>query len=81
MINRQFDFDATEHATREDFVALLNEDLIREHQPVISYVVYSQVLQGSQYTSITDPLESHVAEEAAHADQIDDLDVTRRGDS
>ena len=35
--------------TRDDLVALLNEDLAREYQAVISYVIYSQVLKGPQY--------------------------------
>ena len=34
--------------TREDLVTLLNDDLAREYQAVISYVVYSQVLEGAQ---------------------------------
>jgi len=30
----------------------LNEDLSREYQAIIAYVVYSQVLKGAQYMSI-----------------------------
>ena len=31
---------------------MLNEDLAREYQAVISYVVYSQVLKGAEYMNI-----------------------------
>ena len=31
--------------TREKLAALLNEDLAREYQAIIAYVVYSQVLR------------------------------------
>lgn len=56
------------HATtREDLVALLNEDLAGEFQAIISYVIYSQVLKGPQYMTIAAELEKHAAEELAHA--------------
>ncbi len=53
--------------TREDLVELLNEDLAREYQAIISYVVYSQVLKGAQYMNIAAELEKHAAEELQHA--------------
>ena len=53
--------------TREDLVALLNDDLAREYQAIISYVVYSQTLKGAQYMNIAAELETHAAEELAHA--------------
>ncbi len=53
--------------TREDLVALLNEDLAGEYQAIISYVIYSQVLKGAQYMNIAAELERHAAEELAHA--------------
>lgn len=56
-----------ESVTREDLVALLNEDLAGEFQAIISYVIYSQVIQGAQYMSIAAELEKHAAEELAHA--------------
>jgi bacterioferritin len=58
---------ATKSLTREQLVALLNEDLAREYQAVIAYVVYSQVLKGAQYMSIAGELEKHAAEELQHA--------------
>jgi bacterioferritin len=53
--------------TREQLVDLLNEDLAREYQAVIAYVVYSQVLKGAQYMAIAAELEKHASEELAHA--------------
>jgi bacterioferritin len=53
--------------SRERLIALLNEDLAREYQAIIAYVVYSQVLKGAQYMAIAAELEKHAAEELAHA--------------
>jgi bacterioferritin len=53
--------------TREQLIGLLNEDLSREYQAIIAYVVYSQVLKGAQYMSIAGELEKHASEELAHA--------------
>src|SRR5882724_7337687 len=53
--------------SRERLIELLNEDLAREYQAVIAYVVYSQVLKGAQYMTIAAELEKHAAEELAHA--------------
>jgi len=53
--------------TREQLIKLLNEDLAREYQAIISYVIYSQVLKGAQYMKIAAELEVHAAEELSHA--------------
>jgi bacterioferritin len=53
--------------TREQLIDALNEDLAREYQAIIAYVVYSQVLKGAQYMAIAKELESHAGEELAHA--------------
>ncbi len=53
--------------TREQLIANLNEDLAREYQAIIAYVVYSQVLKGAQYMSIAGELEVHAGEELQHA--------------
>src|SRR5688572_32229199 len=53
--------------TREQLVELLNEDLAREYQAIIAYVVYSQVLKGAAYMAIAKELEVHAGEELAHA--------------
>jgi bacterioferritin len=63
--------------TRKQLIDLLNEDLEREYQAIIAYVVYSQVLKGAEYMSIADELAIHAAEELQHAitlaNQIDYL--------
>ena len=55
---------------RERMVELLNGDLAREYQAIISYVIYSQTLKQAQYMEIAKELEAHAAEELAHAIQI-----------
>jgi len=53
--------------SRKELIALLNEDLAREYQAIIAYVVYSQVLKGAEYMTIAKELEVHATEELAHA--------------
>ena len=53
--------------TRKQLVDLLNEDLAREYQAIIAYVVYSQVLKGAEYMAIAKELEIHASEELSHA--------------
>jgi len=53
--------------TRAQLIDRLNEDLAREYQAVIAYVVYSQVLKGAEYMTIAKELEVHAGEELAHA--------------
>jgi bacterioferritin len=67
MTNRYSDNNGSMPVTRDALVALLNEDLAREYQAVISYVVYSQTLKGAQYMNIAAELQQHAAEELAHA--------------
>ena len=38
--------------SRDRLAELLNEDLCREYQAIIAYVVYSQVLSGAEYMDI-----------------------------
>jgi bacterioferritin len=56
--------------SREQLAKLLNEDLSREYQAIISYVVYSQVLKGAEYMSIADQLELQAKQELDHALKI-----------
>ena len=56
--------------TRKELIARLNEDLAREYQAIIAYVVYSQVLKGAEYMSIAKELEVHASEELGHALKI-----------
>src|ERR1700688_3318169 len=63
--------------SRDALVTLLDEDLSREYQAIIAYIVYSQVLKGAAYMSIAQELEKHAAQELGHAliiaEQIDYL--------
>jgi bacterioferritin len=52
---------------REALIEGLQEDLSREYQAIIAYVVYSQALKGAQYQNIAKELEVHAGEELAHA--------------
>lgn len=53
--------------SRDRLAELLNEDLAREYQAIIGYVVYSQVLTGAQYMDIAAQLEIHAKQELDHA--------------
>ena len=53
--------------SRKELAKLLNEDLAREYQAIIAYVVYSQVLKGAEYMNIADELEEHAKQELEHA--------------
>ena len=57
----------TTKITRETLIDKLNEDLAREYQAIIAYVVYSQVLKGAEYMNIAQELEVHAGEELQHA--------------
>jgi bacterioferritin len=57
----------TTKVTREMLIDKLNEDLAREYQAIIAYVVYSQMLKGAEYMAIAKELEVHAGEELAHA--------------
>jgi bacterioferritin len=58
---------AGQPVTRQKLAELLNEDLAREYQAIIAYVVYSQVLKGAEYMSIAAQLEEHAHQELQHA--------------
>src|SRR5580765_3093359 len=53
--------------TRQQLIELLNQDLSREYQAIIAYVVYSQVIKGAAYMNIAGELEKHAKEELQHA--------------
>jgi len=56
--------------TREELIDLLNEDLSREYQAIIAYVVYSQAIKGAPFMTIAKELEKHAGEELSHALKI-----------
>ena len=53
--------------SRAELIELLNQDLSREYQAIIGYVVYSQVLKGAEFMNIAGELEKHAAQELSHA--------------
>src|SRR5688572_24678363 len=53
--------------SRKQLIELLNEDLAREYQAIIAYVVYSQVIKGAAYMTIAGELEQHAKQELDHA--------------
>lgn len=59
--------DSKNAITRAKLAELLNEDLSREYQAIIAYVIYSQVLKGAEYTDIAAQLELHAKQELEHA--------------
>ena len=59
--------DSDKPLTREKLASLLNKDLAREYQAIISYVVFSQVLKGAEYMNIANQLQQHATEELNHA--------------
>jgi bacterioferritin len=63
----QGDAQGDKTVSRAQLAELLNEDLAREYQAIIAYVVYSQVLKGAEYMSIADQLETHAKQELEHA--------------
>lgn len=52
---------------RQELIDALNQDLAREYQAIIAYVVYSQVIKGAQFMAIAKELETHASEELSHA--------------
>jgi bacterioferritin len=53
--------------SREQLIDALNDDLAREYQAIIAYVVYSQAIKGAEYMKIAAELELHATQELAHA--------------
>src|SRR5262249_10889304 len=56
-----------DEVSSSELIALLNDDLAREYQAIIAYVVYSRVLKGAQFMNIAAELEKHAGEELQHA--------------
>ena len=53
--------------TREALVQGLQEDIAREYQAIIQYVIFSQKLDGARYMEIATILEANAHEELDHA--------------
>ncbi len=57
----------TQRVTKQQLIDNLNQDLSREYQAIISYVIYSQTLKGAAFMNIADQLEQHAEQELHHA--------------
>jgi bacterioferritin len=66
-VQQQTKPSSTSKISRDRLAELLNEDLSREYQAIIAYVVYSQVLKGAEFMSIADQLAIHAQQELDHA--------------
>ena len=55
---------------RQGIIDGLNEDLAREYQAIIQYVVFSSTLKGPEYGDIAEELKLHASEELEHALEI-----------
>lgn len=56
-----------EAAARKDLVQGLQDDLAREYQAIIQYVIFSQKLDKAAYMNIADQLAVHAHQELDHA--------------
>jgi bacterioferritin len=69
--------EGLKRVSHAELINLLNQDLSREYQAIIAYVVYSQVLKGAEFMHVSGELEKHVVRELNHAlilgEQIDYL--------
>ena len=65
--NQPVELGGVKQLNRHDLIDLLNQDLAREYQAIIAYVVYSQVIKGPEYMAISKELEAHAGEELQHA--------------
>jgi bacterioferritin len=66
-MNKLKSSEGEQNISRERLADLLNEDLSREYQAIISYVVYSQVLKGAEFMNVAEQLELHAQQELKHA--------------
>ena len=57
-------------AGKQEIINGLNEDLAREYQAIIQYVVFSSTLKGAEYGDIAEELKLHASEELAHALEV-----------
>ena len=58
--------------TKEQIIALLNEDIILEYTAALQYVQHYSVVQGAQYDAIRDHLKEHAEQEIGHAITLSD---------
>jgi bacterioferritin len=57
-------------SSKNEIIKGLNEDLAREYQAIIQYVVFSSTLKGAEYGDIAEELKVHASEELSHALEV-----------
>ena len=57
-------------SSKDEIIKGLNEDLAREYQAIIQYVVFSSTLKGAEYGDIAEELKVHASEELSHALEV-----------
>ena len=65
--------------TRERFIALLNEDLAREYQAVITYSTYASSVPGLYRQELREFFTAEITDELGHAQILADKIVTLGG--
>ena len=54
---------ALSSSDKEEIIRGLNDELAREYQAIIQYVVFSSTLKGAEYGDIAEELKIHASEE------------------
>ena len=64
------DAEGVSSSSKDEIIRGLNEDLAREYQAIIQYVVFSSTLKGAEYQDIAEQLKVHASQELAHALEV-----------
>ena len=64
------DAEGVSSSSKDEIIRGLNEDLAREYQAIIQYVVFSSALKGAEYQDIAEQLKVHASEELVHALEV-----------
>lgn len=64
------DAEGVSSSSKEEIIRGLNDDLAREYQAIIQYVVFSSTLKGAEYGDIAEELKIHASEELSHALEV-----------
>ena len=68
--NEPADAKGLSSSSKEEIIRGLNDDLAREYQAIIQYVVFSSTLKGAEYGDIAEELKIHASEELSHALEV-----------
>lgn len=62
---------------KQEFIALLNEDLESEYRSIVQYIQHVSSIKGAKYSSVIEEMRAHLDQELEHAlilaEQIDFL--------